>query len=967
MDEEFKVSFKLVDNGFESKIDKYDKKLRGMDKPHNVKLSADVRQFDKQTRQAFETFNRNAKKYSKVNLSTEIFGDPRKQFAFARLFNDIRDSAANALDDISKQAEDLSIKIQMDDKSSSELDKQYEEAVQKMKALQAEKEKYEYDNDPANIDFNKIVEETARLNQLRSQAMGEQKSATNKEEWEAATQKIREYNAELDKLSKMTSGEFGPSKEETARYEEVKTQIKELEPILQRLDKQLESTEFVKEEDMAKLEALKTEYQAILNDLNKNPLDVKMDSDTLGKWSKSALQLKQRFGGVNQEMRKFNLLSRIGRSLITRMTFQIVSWLNPFNIIKKVWSEFKEQNEDVANTFEMIGKNLVKVFEPMMRKITEWLLKAAQYLNIFTKSWFNVDLFDKSVLSSDKVKENLKKANEYTTGFDELHLLSEKDEDDDKKKTVMDTTGLPNIDQNWAKKLQETANKTKPIIEGIGKMFSWALEHPILAAAAVIGGKFALGLLGKGVGKLIGAGIKKLFGGTAATEGAKAGGSLLGNLFGKTLYTGMGGKAVTVGKMLGGVALAAGGTALAISQAADAGSNWQDLDTKTKAVKVGMVGLGSAAAGVGAVMLGASGPVGWAVAGVVALTAFTIGMAQTQDGIGSVKEETEKLAEAQANAKTANDNYLTSVNNLAITTSNLEQAERATGLSGKDLAEQVKAGKLEVDNMTSAQLQVYNAYLQNEEMIKQLKEATEQKKEADKQAVLQSLKVDAANAIESKSYDELREKVVKAWKEGSISAEEAGDILSRTMANADDDTQKTFGDSIPKAIKDAYNPDKYESGWRKFGNNFKNMMNDLGKWFSDKWNGIKNWWNGLWGKNKTPEPETPSGPNGEQWNGASYAVGTPYVPNDQLAMVHKGEAIIPAKYNNASTFGGNNSAMASTISAMTNEIAALRSLINAGIPVKGEFKQRGSDLVAVVEKGKNKNGNQPLGNPAYAR
>ena len=30
----------------------------------------------------------------------------------------------------------------------------------------------------------------------------------------------------------------------------------------------------------------------------------------------------------------------------------------------------------------------------------------------------------------------------------------------------------------------------------------------------------------------------------------------------------------------------------------------------------------------------------------------------------------------------------------------------------------------------------------------------------------------------------------------------------------------------------------------------------------------------------------------------SYDVGTNYVPNDQLAMVHKGEAIIPAKYNN---------------------------------------------------------------------
>ena len=32
-------------------------------------------------------------------------------------------------------------------------------------------------------------------------------------------------------------------------------------------------------------------------------------------------------------------------------------------------------------------------------------------------------------------------------------------------------------------------------------------------------------------------------------------------------------------------------------------------------------------------------------------------------------------------------------------------------------------------------------------------------------------------------------------------------------------------------------------------------------------------------------------------SGASYDVGTPWVPNDQVALIHEGEMIVPADYN----------------------------------------------------------------------
>jgi phage-related protein len=95
-----------------------------------------------------------------------------------------------------------------------------------------------------------------------------------------------------------------------------------------------------------------------------------------------------------------------------------------------------------------------------------------------------------------------------------------------------------------------------------------------------------------------------------------------------------------------------------------------------------------------------------------------------------------------------------------------------------------------------------------------------------------------------------------------------------------------------------------------------------------------------------------------------YELGTNYVPNDGLAYLHQGEAVIPKKYNQPYAPPTDNSG---AIMEMTMEVSRLRELLNQGINVKGEFKQRGSDLVAVVEKGKNRNGNQVLSNPAYAR
>ncbi len=979
MDEEFKVKFTIDMGDTEKKVAKFKEDLKSTEK---MKISPKIGDIGKDMNKVFNNIRQQNNKVQK-----SLFWSKEKKSEFHNFYKDLENRAYSSLSGIEKKYSNLAESLNVMQQQKLDLQAQIQ-----VKDIEADDIKNQIDQEMAKSDirsgnwedlvkmkaeYDRITSMIGKYNQ-GAQTAQQRGDTSDYESWLRDIEKLKTYRDSIEQsMNNFKVGEsYNPEGKDYEKIAQLQAKWEEVTKEAEQLDKELQKIEsnpaFTNKTQQ--LQVLGNEYKQIILDLQQNPMEANFKSEDLQRTNAEAQNLANNLRRSGRELSANTSLTekwnKMMSRLKSRLMFSFVSLINPANVLRGIWSGFAEQNEDVANTFKMISQNLIKVFEPAIRKIANWFFKIMQYVNVFTKSWFGVDLFDKSVLSSEETKKNMEKMNQLQASFDELNVFKEEDNSEDNQ-TVMDTTGLPYVDTSGLEKWANGAGKW------IGDALNWALENPLqaagLALGAYFGTKFLAGLAGKGISKLIGNIL-----GTNSADAAGASGSLIASIFGKKLYDGAGAwgtkSAVTVGKALGGIALVAGGTALAVTQAIDAGSNWQDLTTGAKAAKVGLVGVGSAAAGLGAVMLGASGPVGWAVAAGVALVSFGVGMAQTQDGIDSVKKETENLAAAQEAAAEANNNYLNATNTLAQTMSNLEQLEQQTGLSGAALDEQVKNGTLSVQNMTSAQLQVYNAYIQNQQAIENLKTATEQKTEADHQAELQSLKTEAANAIEADSYDNLREKVVQAWKEGSISAEEAGDILSRALANADDETQRTFGESIPEDIRNAFDPDKYESGWRKFKTNFKNMMNDLGNWFSEKWQGLKDWWNGLWNKDNMSAgggdgrwPEVVAG--GRSLDVPSYDVGTNYVPNDQLAMVHKGEAIVPAKYNN-STYMNNSASnvqMQQTISAMTGEISALRNLIQQGIPVSGTFVQRGSDLVAVTEKAKNKRGNQVISNGAFAR
>lgn len=98
-----------------------------------------------------------------------------------------------------------------------------------------------------------------------------------------------------------------------------------------------------------------------------------------------------------------------------------------------------------------------------------------------------------------------------------------------------------------------------------------------------------------------------------------------------------------------------------------------------------------------------------------------------------------------------------------------------------------------------------------------------------------------------------------------------------------------------------------------------------------------------------------------------YETGTNYVPNDGLAYLHQGEAVIPKKYNQPYQQQGLSPEERAYMEQMVQTMRALDNTMQQGINVRGEFRQRGNDLVATVEKNKSRQSNTVLNNKIYAR
>ena len=274
-------------------------------------------------------------------------------------------------------------------------------------------------------------------------------------------------------------------------------------------------------------------------------------------------------------------------------------------------------------------------------------------------------------------------------------------------------------------------------------------------------------------------------------------------------------------------------------------------------------------------------------------------------------------------------------------TERLEAAKRKLQKAEIDLAiaEDVAAGNFEMAAARIGYAEAASLYTTEEATKKRIqlyKEAGEEEAAALLQDLTPQQRQKMAD-INGMTSEELAS-FVETWRKSS------DDVREAFLSGVDQQTQNEFAsqmDTIDGIIEE------HTGFWQGVGDTLKEIFTF----------GIADTWTYNGEKKAVAEYKSRVIP--------SAAVGMNYVPNDGLIYAHQGEAIIPKKYNKP--YEPTNNISQAYLDQMINTMKSLDNTIQQGIDIRGEFRQKGTDLVATVKKVENRNGNQPLNNPVFAR
>lgn len=597
------------------------------------------------------------------------------------------------------------------------------------------------------------------------------------------------------------------------------------------------------------------------------------DSDFKKKMDGMSSDMKKFSAGISQGFKDLSENAQKSTSRIKNMALALFGVYSTYNLLARASRAYLAQDEETSNKVRAAWIGLGAMFAPLLEKIADFAIRAVAYLNVFIKALFGVDLLARAQEKSfGKAAKGVNKYKTALSGIDELTNIE------------IQTGGAGDIDLGWADEFKNL-DLNPNIVKFFENLAGWIkgidfkkLIKELLVVVRLVGALWGALQVAKMVlaFKKIGDAISFISGGATGVMGI-----------------------VLAFKNLVGVGAALFGLVSTFKYIGEfiSNPNWSTFFAIIKGISVTVAGI--------ALVMG-----GWTVAlgaGAVAMGALILEMV-TQDGAGrklsaTIKEiikNEERLQQLNDDLSDATDRYTSAVDRAREAKDRLLNIEKQHKVSGEEVYNLIQTQGIQAyDKLTKAEQEAYKAYLDLISAEKDKKVALEETnkiqqeqikiEEINKEKKQQMLQLanDSTKAIklEKDEYKVYKDAVVEAYNKGEISAEQARDAIEKAMGRMSKSSQKTFREDLPKDIESGLNPDKYKSWGRK-----------LTDWFSGLWSKI-------FGKKTVEIKAKASGTGG---GGSSFAKGIQEVPYDMMATIHKGEAIVPAKFNKDSYFQGSN-------------------------------------------------------------
>lgn len=292
-----------------------------------------------------------------------------------------------------------------------------------------------------------------------------------------------EYNSaskEIEGLQKEIEITWNPS--ERAKLE---NRLDTLQQKLNALDGELT----INEEDLKNAE---TDYNFLLKELQVNPLEFDFESPSLIKFNTmidNVLNGLKRTGeeaedtgnkiddmgkkaeGAARTSTKLNLMGR----MFSQIKNTIAAAINPLNNFRKLWNNIiMTDNSKFGNTFKTIGANIQTALTPVFERIAQWIINLIGYINVFVKalSGGKIDLFAKTSKSAASTAKSMKEANKQLAGFDEINDISESSGGSGDGGDSIGPIAEPQLKGEWVEKLTEWGKKVEEVWTKIKEFFT---------------------------------------------------------------------------------------------------------------------------------------------------------------------------------------------------------------------------------------------------------------------------------------------------------------------------------------------------------------------------------------------------------------------------------------------------------------------------------------------------------------